>query len=266
MRRAVPKARDWLCGEETKTNHKPKLRSRNSAWVWDWIDGEWTEATRASLVARGASSCVAAACGGYRTDRGFDPESRDRPVISQPAIPDEVQSPGRSRRSAGWREPEFQRLEDDCLPRFGSGGAQALKIADEVRLPDEMRGTLSLAARWHDWGKSHPAFQGAIPCPNRPPRSDLAKATRQRWLDPRERIVFRITATHGPHSGTNWRAPWPCSHSWRRLPPKPTALFGPWSEAFAKIGPRYGLARSHQSRRTHDPSESLIARPRRSTS
>ena len=37
------KARDWLCGEETKTNRKPKLRSGIRAWVWDWIDGEWTQ-------------------------------------------------------------------------------------------------------------------------------------------------------------------------------------------------------------------------------
>ena len=68
------KARDWLCGEETKTNRKPKLRSAIRAWVWDWIDGEWVEAARSSLLP-GRVVCVAAACGCYRTDRGFDPDS-----------------------------------------------------------------------------------------------------------------------------------------------------------------------------------------------
>lgn len=74
---AVPwlKARDWLCGEETKANRKAKLRSSMRAWIWDWLEGQWTEATRASLLP-GRIVCVAAACGGYRPERGFDPDSR----------------------------------------------------------------------------------------------------------------------------------------------------------------------------------------------
>ena len=62
------------------------------AWVWDWIDGKWTDATRASLLP-GRIVCVAAACGGYRTERGFDPESRApfRPFRCR-RVPDDVQA------------------------------------------------------------------------------------------------------------------------------------------------------------------------------
>jgi hypothetical protein len=91
---AVPflKARDWLCGKETQANRKPKLSGGMRAWVWDWIDGEWIEATRASLLL-GRIVCVAASCGGYRTDRGFDPDSRAAvSAIPLPTIPKDVQA------------------------------------------------------------------------------------------------------------------------------------------------------------------------------
>ena len=40
---AVPflAARDWLCGEESRTSRKPRLRNGMHAWVWDWLDGDW---------------------------------------------------------------------------------------------------------------------------------------------------------------------------------------------------------------------------------
>jgi CRISPR-associated endonuclease/helicase Cas3 len=39
---AVPflRARDWLCGEETKSNRKARLSGGMRAWVWDWLVGE----------------------------------------------------------------------------------------------------------------------------------------------------------------------------------------------------------------------------------
>ncbi len=70
------RARDWLCSTETKSARKPKLLARMRAWVWDWIDGGWKTAKRSDLLP-GRIVCVAANCGGYRTDRGFDLESRE---------------------------------------------------------------------------------------------------------------------------------------------------------------------------------------------
>ncbi|HVX65190.1 MAG TPA: helicase-related protein, partial [Bryobacteraceae bacterium] len=57
------KARDWLCGEETKSNRKPRLRHGIRAWIWDWLDGESQVADRAGLLP-GRIVCVDAACGG----------------------------------------------------------------------------------------------------------------------------------------------------------------------------------------------------------
>ena len=168
------KARDWLCGEETKTNRKPRLRRGVRAWVWDWIDGEWTTATRGSLLP-GRVVCVAAACGGYRTDRGFDPEWKDAvPSVSWPTITCEAeafdeadgQQDGEQLSFNPWKTIACHTAEVAC---------EAREIAVELALPADIQDTLELAGFWHDWGKSHPAFQGAMRGTDRPARSDLAK-------------------------------------------------------------------------------------------
>lgn len=48
---AVPflKARDWLCGKETKTAKAPRLKKGMRAWVWEWLDGVWRRAERRDL-------------------------------------------------------------------------------------------------------------------------------------------------------------------------------------------------------------------------
>jgi CRISPR-associated endonuclease/helicase Cas3 len=48
---AVPflKARDWLCGKETKAVKAPRLIKGMRAWVWEWLDGRWRLAERRDL-------------------------------------------------------------------------------------------------------------------------------------------------------------------------------------------------------------------------
>jgi CRISPR-associated endonuclease/helicase Cas3 len=159
---AVPflKARDWLCGEETKTNKKPKLRGGMRAWVWDWLDGEWKPATREALLP-GRIVCVAADSGGYCTDRGFDAES-DELV---PTLERENVDPG---TKAG---DEADDQQDGEIPgeewktiTFHTQEVtnKARKIARKLDLPPNLQDLLELAALWHDWGKAHPAFQNML--------------------------------------------------------------------------------------------------------
>lgn len=182
---AVPflKARDWLCGEETKTNKKPKLRSGMRAWVWDWLDGEWVEATRASLLP-GRVVCVASNCGGYRTNRGFDAESSASvPPVVEPTVPQAVQ--------ALEEADDHQDGEQLSFNPWKTIACHTKEVAEHVRdiardlgLPATLQDLIELAALWHDWGKSHPAFQGAMRGPNRPSRSDLAKGPECAWRGP----------------------------------------------------------------------------------
>lgn len=236
-------ARDWLCGGETKANRKPQLQKRfqKRAWVWDWIDGEWVEATRASLLP-GKIVCVAAECGGYRIDRGFDPESRVAvTVVPRPSIPAEARAleaaddhqDGENLSFSDWKTIACHNSEVADLAR---------QIADELRLCDELQGILELAGRWHDWGKSHPAFQGAMTrAEDRPARNDLAKGPPGAWLRPPgtyrsadgdARPAFRheLASALGLFGLLETFAP---------LHP---ALLGPWSETLAKLGAQAPLA------------------------
>ncbi|HEX4130383.1 MAG TPA: CRISPR-associated helicase Cas3' [Pirellulales bacterium] len=161
---AVPflTARNWLCGEETKTNRKPRLlnRFRRAAWTWDWIDGEWIEADRARLLS-GRIVCVAANCGGYRTDRGFDPDSKAAvPVV--PAAQRPVSSEGRKVDEADSSE-ERDDLSFEGWKTIAWHSSEVIEtvreIAEHLQISGELRDILRLAAQWHDWGKAHPAFQ-----------------------------------------------------------------------------------------------------------
>ena len=177
---AIPflKAREWLC-----TDKKPILRNAMRAWVWDWIDGVWIEATREKLIP-GQVVCVASASGGYETSRGFNAESTDPvPPVSDTAVPSDTQSLNdaddqqdseqlslRPWKTIAWHAKEV--------------ATQVGEIAEELGLPARLRGILELAALWHDWGKSHPAFQGSIRSTEgimRLGRMDLAKAPDECW-------------------------------------------------------------------------------------
>jgi CRISPR-associated endonuclease/helicase Cas3 len=234
---AVPflKARDWLCGEETKTNRKPKLRSGIRGWAWDWIEGEWIEATRASLLP-GRIVCVAASCGGYRTDRGFDPESRAPvSVVPLPTIPKDVEALEEAEDQQDGENLSFSEWKTIAC-HSSEVASEVGEIAAALQLPDTLRDILALAGRWHDWGKSHPAFQGAIRAADRPARSDLAKAPDNAWLRPRGTYRFPDDSDVRPAFRHELASALALFAVLENYAPQHPALLGPWSEAFANMG------------------------------
>ncbi len=156
-------ARNWLCGEETKSSRKPNLTARmqNRAWVWDWIDGSWVTAKRADLLP-GRIVCVTSDRGGYSLSRGFDPESSTpvpevKPVKIDEAVKEANASDGQQDNERmsfnGWKTIAFHCHEVEQL---------VLEIAGKLELGDEYQRILALAAKWHDIGKAHPAFQSML--------------------------------------------------------------------------------------------------------
>jgi CRISPR-associated endonuclease/helicase Cas3 len=93
-----------------------------------------------------------------------------------------------------------------------------------------------VAARWHDCGKSHPAFQGAIRHTNRPNRNDLAKAPDQAWLRPRGTYRFSDDSDTRPAFRHELASALALFQILEAFAPEHPALLGPWTEAFAKIG------------------------------
>lgn len=181
---AVPflRARDWLCGKKTKTGEPQALRKDVAAFVWDYIDGVWRPARRPDLRA-GAQVLVDCAVGGYDDSRGFDAEHRG-PVSVVPVFEADEQERTESSQDhddlsmAGWQTIAFHGAS--AAARLGPLLGAVLTAPGE----SDLSHLLDLAARWHDLGKSHPAFQGAIRQErraDRPSRQDLAKAPEDAW-------------------------------------------------------------------------------------
>lgn len=234
---AIPflKARDWLCGEETKTNRKSTLRGGMRAWVWDWLDGKWTAANRAALLP-GRVMCVAADCGGYLRERGFDPDSRRVvPTIPAPQIPPHSRAVNESEN-----QQDGEPLSINEWKTIGCHGAEVANsvrgLADSLSLPEKVRDVMELAAHWHDIGKSHPAFQGAIRRADRPSRQDIAKAPNDSWLRPPGTYRFQGNDETRPAFRHELASALALFAVLETYAPQHPALLGSWSEVVDTIG------------------------------
>jgi CRISPR-associated endonuclease/helicase Cas3 len=228
------RARNWLCGRETKEQRKPKLRPGVRAWVWDFIEGDWQVADRSNLNP-GRIVCVAAEVGGYRQDRGFDPDAKG-PVVIVPdrALPQSVANEIEADRSNGGDELSASKWKTIAC-HTGEVVEQVQTIADALELPEDTRRVLAVAARWHDIGKAHPAFQGAIRGHEKPARNDLAKAPDEAWLRPPgtyrtpDGQDVRLGLRHELASALAMFA------VLERHEPQHPALLGLWVEVFAQL-------------------------------
>jgi len=174
---AVPflQARDWLCGSGKKGAEPRRLRKGVSAWVWDYLDGRWRSAERGDLRP-GAQVLVDARVGGYSPGRGFDANSREAVPVVAPILADPQE-----RADAAQDQDDLSQASWQTIGFHGGAVArQVTALLDPLSgLRDRFGTLLHLAARWHDLGKAHPAFQGAIH--GGPARGDLAKAPAQAW-------------------------------------------------------------------------------------
>jgi len=233
---AVPflQARDWLCGEEKKTNRKPKLRGGMRAWGWDWLEGKWTMAVRAGLTP-GRIVCVAADCGGYLPNVGFEATS----VIAVPPVPPPEVSEDAAALDENDDRQDSEALSVNAWKTIATHGNEVARISGElaqaVLLCDELRQCLEIAGRWHDVGKSHGAFQGAIVHPDRPDRNDLAKAPDRAWLRPRGTYRFENGESRPGlrHELASTLALFAVLSAYA---PRHAALLGPWLDTLSLLG------------------------------
>lgn len=227
---AVPflKARDWLCGTETATTKAPRLKPGMRAWVWDWLEGSWRRAERRDLYP-GQTVLVAARCGGYVVNRGWQPESKDPvphvgPVIPMAAEAADSRQDAEAPSASGWQTIAVHGRET---------GAEAREIAE--RLAPDHAGLLDLAGRWHDAGKAHPAFAGSIIGSARPGRPDLAKAPREAWL-PVSKLYPMPDGTRRPGFRHELASTLALFGVLQRHAPDHAALLGPWRELLERAG------------------------------
>lgn len=229
-------ARDWLCGEESKANRRPRLRGGIRAWAWDWLAGEWVVAERAMLVP-GRVACVAADSGGYLEDRGFAPKAPGRvhevPVPALGPAADAASKADASEGNDAFSNGDWKTIgvhSDEVV-------AEAATVSDALHLPDDVRNILLLAARWHDLGKAHPAFQGTIrPKGLRPSTQDLAKAPKDAWLKPPG--LYRTADGSDTRRGLRHELASALAlfAVLRQYAPEHPALLGPWADVLRLTG------------------------------
>lgn len=222
-------ARDWLCGKAVKEKPAPRLLASRRAWVWDWIDGSWKVAERAALIP-GTVVCIAADTGGYRNERGFDPESKDPVTVLTP--------PAQAAQDAADDLEDNEELSAAAYKTIATHntevGQLGLQIASGL-VPNRIAELIELAGRWHDLGKAHPAFQAIIE--KRGPyetRVDLAKAPDGAWQTP---CIYRSKDGEIRRGFRHELAS--CLGLFavlRRFEPLHPALLGPWVDMLALIG------------------------------
>jgi CRISPR-associated endonuclease/helicase Cas3 len=203
--------------------------------VWDWIEGEWAVAIRANLLP-GRIVCVAAACGGYRTERGFDPDWKETvTLVPLPAISADTQA-----LDEADDQQDGEHLSFNPWKTIGCHTAEvasvAGKIAKHLELPKALRDVLELAALWHDWGKSHPAFQGAMRGPDRPARYDLAKGPVGAWRKPPDMYRFLDDSETRPAFRHELASALGLFAILQTYTPQHLALLGSWSEVLTNLG------------------------------
>ncbi len=225
---AVPflRAADWLCDKGSQ-----KLAAAKRAWVWDWLNGNWKACRRADIVP-GRLILVDAACGGYHPAQGWVPGSHAAvpPVVSTERVPSQ------------WVADSAQDAEElsayawKTVATHGAEVAQLAKqIAETTGLSERYRSLLVLAARWHDYGKVHPAFQGSIRSEQRPAQQDLAKAPTAAW--PRShRYRFQDGSDHRPGFRHELASALSLFAVLLRHQPEHPALLGPWLDTLAALG------------------------------
>ena len=222
-------ARDWLCGKATKEKPAKRLLPSRRAWVWDWLEGEWKVADRAALIP-GAVLCVAADTGGYRADRGFDPDSRDPVKV--------LSAPPRAAQDVADDLEDTEDLSAAAYKTIATHNTEVGQLAAQIAaglVPTRVAELIELAGRWHDLGKGHPAFQAVIEerGPHRG-RIDLAKAPENAWQKP---CIYQCsdgeTRRGFRHELASCLALFAVL---RRYEPAHAALLGPWAEALTLMG------------------------------
>lgn len=180
-------ARDELCPVGL-SEFRPftETKGKSCVWRWDFLEGEWQRVDpkglypgQVYLLPAEAGGYVGGEDGGIAT--GWTPDSSEVVKVVAPANARETDvatdSDELSETSGRWQSVA-QHTDDVC---------SALKDIF-LRLPLDRAALLRIAARWHDWGKAHAAFQAKLRDGTREERTrelgsePAAKAPESAWL------------------------------------------------------------------------------------
>ncbi|RKY03832.1 MAG: CRISPR-associated helicase Cas3', partial [Spirochaetes bacterium] len=137
------------------------VKKRNiNLWVWDYLDkrgGRWQRVGTNDLYP-GRTVMISSNDGGYNSKLGFWPDEKEKvePLIIEKGILNDSNDLDRYSISK-----KFVLLKDHLLNVVKEVGLLKYKLSDRLGrfFPWDK---VEIAARWHDVGKAHPAFQNGI--------------------------------------------------------------------------------------------------------
>lgn len=163
-----------LCSASIGDAKKFAETRKNTIWRWDYLDGEWKPVGKDDIYP-GVTLVALASTGGYSEKTGFDPASKKTvPVVPRPIL-----------------LPKTADSQQDSDALSVGGSFETIKEHSEHVLTElrkiglELSPVLEHAARWHDLGKAHPAFQSLI---KENTEQNIAKAPPDRW-----RKIYKIS-------------------------------------------------------------------------
>jgi CRISPR-associated endonuclease/helicase Cas3 len=197
-RRLAPE-RDELCPVKMAKDGGIKgFLESHTAYRWDSLASAWVEAD-ATAVYPGQVYWVATAEGGYDQQLGWSPDAnwsadlwlRNPEMEPEPKTTEEHGYDTDLLSFYGWRS--IAEHTGDVIENLEA-------ILAGLVFEELPRGVLTLAARWHDWGKAHNIFQAAIRDEadgqgkrpdKRSGKRDIAKAAPKQFWQPYKRPHFR---------------------------------------------------------------------------
>jgi CRISPR-associated endonuclease/helicase Cas3 len=127
--------------------------SKLTAWRWDHLEGAWVRPNRGHLMP-GMTLLLPLKGGGYSADVGWTGSVGDVPTAIVP----------KSKPTEGINDDQLSQASWQTIEEHTEMVLQQLKALLEGFFPEghPVADDLMKAALWHDYGKAHPVFQGAV--------------------------------------------------------------------------------------------------------
>lgn len=136
--------------------YRDKRKDKRVAYRWDALQGRWQPLQPREPIHPGMTLMLAAESGGYDNRLGFAPElTGPVPVLESPA--DNAQE-----NSSQGEHLSLNRTPVSLADHLRRVEQKATRLTKALDLPEQDKGRVALASRWHDIGKAHPAFQNML--------------------------------------------------------------------------------------------------------
>lgn len=193
----VATVREWLTSPAKRSKHRDNCMQSPYAFWWSFDEGAWQPVRSGKDVQPGRTLLVDHRVGGYEIETGFtgstpkknatvvDPVQFDQPSDEEDEAANElVANTSASSDTVSQTKDKYQSIGEHGAEVASFVSTMFSQLGDDQRIEE----LLDLAARLHDYGKSHPVFRGNISAgdPGWADRDDIAKAPRDAWRHPRD--------------------------------------------------------------------------------